>query len=152
MKIILFASLFVSMIAFGQEVIDSQKASELGLGLEDLDARYKSAINAKPEKAVFKSDEEQQELLKAYTDFLQQIGAFISEKKFSWDTKIRGWNRIYMKADGTVEYFIYRLPEDLPVEKKLQFENLLRQFLANHKFPIESPVPFSQCSTVVWSN
>ncbi|NMH29610.1 hypothetical protein [Flavobacterium silvaticum] len=149
---ILFFFLMGFSCLTAQQVIDSQRANELGLGMEILDTKYKSALHEKPEKAVFKTEEEQQKLTKAYTDFLQQIGAFLSSHQFHWDTQVRGFNRIYIKPDGSVDYFIYRLPDDLPVQKKLEFEKLLSQFLTDHKFPVSSPVPFAQCSSTVWSN
>lgn len=150
MKLLAALCLFLSpLLMQAQAAMSIPAAKEKGITVEHLDSVYKSAVHSEPAKAVFKTDAEQQKLAKAYHDFLIDFGAFLIKNNFKWDENTRGWNRIYMKPDGTVDYFLYSFKTLLPA-KEAEFNRLLNLYLKDHKFGITAPVKFAQCSPVTY--
>lgn len=150
MKLVAAVCLFVSpLLLQAQAAMSIPTAKEKGITVEHLDSIYKSAIHSEPAKAVFKTDAEQQKLIDAYTNFLTDFGAFLLKNNFKWEEPTRGWNRIYMKPDGTVDYFLYSF-KTLPPVKEAEFNRLLNLYLKDHKFGITAPVKFAQCSPVTY--
>ena len=132
-------------------VLTFSEARRLGVSSEELDKIYKSAVHSNPELAVFKTPAEQQELQQAYVKFFQDFGSFLGAQKFSWESKTRCFNRIYMEKDGTVEYFLFDFGKNpLPQDKERRFRELLSEFLKTRKFPIEANEKFAQCSPITY--
>jgi len=150
MKLFAALCLLVSpLLMRAQEAMSIPAAKEKGIIVEHLDSVYKSALHSEPAKAVFKTDAEQQKLIDAYTNFLIDLGEFLRKNNFKWEEPTRGWNRIYMKPDGTVDYFLYSF-KTLPPAKEAEFNRLLNLYLKDHKFGISAPVKFAQCSPVTY--
>ena len=138
---------------YAQRVIKFEEAEKYGIGVQHLDSIYKSAIHADANLAVFKTPAEKQNLKLAYSKFIQDLGGFLKENNFKWDTPTRCFNRIYMSADGTVEYFLYHFTaKDVPDEKEKQFNKLLTLFVKDHKFGITANESFAQCSPVRYAS
>lgn len=144
-----FCLLINPLLLQAQAAMSIPAAKEKGITVEHLDSVYKSAIHSEPARAVFKTDTEQQKLIDAYTNFLIDFGAFLLKNNFKWEEVTRGWNRIYMKPDGTVDYFLYSF-KTLPPAKEAEFNRLLNLYLKGHKFGITAPVKFAQCSPVTY--
>ena len=150
MKLFITLCVLVSPLFLqAQAAMSIPEAKEKGITVEHLDSVYKSAIHSEPAKAVFKTDAEQQKLIDAYGNFLIGFGEFLSKNNFKWEDSTRGWNRIYMKPDGTVDYFLYSF-KTLPPAKEAEFNRLLNLYLKDHKFGITAPVKFAQCSPVTY--
>ncbi|RZJ71534.1 hypothetical protein [Flavobacterium sp.] len=155
MKQILFLLLILScFLSEAQtQVLKFSEAKTLGVPSETLDKTYKSAVHSDPKLAVFKSESEQQQLQQAYVKFFEDFGKFLSQNNFSWETKTRCFNRIYMEKDGTVDYFLFDFGKNpLSEYKENRFRELLSEFLKNHKFPISASEKFAQCSPIVYSD
>ncbi len=136
-----------------QKVIKFEDAEKQGIGYMHLDSIYKSALHANVNLAVFKTAVQQQSLTVAYGKFIQNLGAFLKGNNFKWDKPTRCYNRIYMNADGTVEYFLYHFTaNDVPHDKEQQFNILLTQFVKDNKFGITANEKFAQCSPVKYSD
>jgi len=132
-----------------QVAISISAAKRQGLTVEHLDSVYKSAIHAEADKAVFKTDKEREKLALAYRSFLIDFGSFLSKNSFKWDETTRGWNRIYMQPDGTIDYFLYSVKNLIPA-KEAEFERLLNLYIKDNKFGLTAPVKFAQCSSVTY--
>lgn len=132
-------------------VLKFSEAKTEGVSYEILDKKYKSAVHSNPKLAVFKSEKEHLELLHAYAEFFQDFGKYLGAHDFRWESKTRCFNRIYMKKDGTVDYFLFDFGKNpLPDEIENKFRELLSDFLKNHKFPIGASEKFAQCSPIVY--
>ena len=136
--------------AFSQgKAMTFQEAAQQGNSYQHLDSLYKSAVHTDEKLAVFKTPEEQEQLQKAYIKFIQSIAAFLKENRYQWGKETRCFNRIYISADGTVDYFLYNFSKDqLSPEKEKEFRRLLNEFIKTTKFPLTAKEKFAQCSPV----
>ena len=152
--------LFISVHLQGQSLgIAFQKAKEIGITTEHLDSVYKNAIHSDTSRAVFKDSVKQMQLQRAYGQFLQSFGSFLSKNNFKWERKTPCFNRIYISPDGTVDYFLYHFTtknvkqeDQITEDKKAEFERLLNQFIKENKFPMVADVKFAQCSPVSYND
>ncbi|GAB3280288.1 hypothetical protein GCM10027347_55400 [Larkinella harenae] len=146
--------------AFAQsKAFTFQQAEEKGKSYQQLDKLYKSAIHADTAFAVFKTSTDQQKLYGAYTKLLQDLGRFLKQNNFQWERSTRCFNRIYLSADGKIDYFLYHfLPnkEDpnyqVSERKRQEFATLLDRFAQEYQFSLTANEPFAQCSPVVYSD
>ncbi|MES2691544.1 MAG: hypothetical protein V4658_14140 [Bacteroidota bacterium] len=159
MKIILLSMLLsFHLYVFGQPLgMTIKDAEKKGITIQHLDSIYKSAAHADSTKAVFKSQPEQQELLKAYTQLLSDFGDYLHKNKFTWNRPTRCWNRIYFDSTGSIDYFLYNFltkdvkPEDqVPLHRQAEFNRLLNLFIKAYKFPLKANTKFAQCSPVTY--
>jgi len=127
-----------------------ENAKLAGITVDGLDSVYESAVHVDNTKAVFKTEKEQDSLIKEYTVFLRGFGEFLDKHEFKWGQPTKLWNRIYFNADGTVEYYLYSFHTAISVEREKQFQELLRTYLASHKIGITGPRSFAQCSPVMY--
>jgi len=116
----------------------------------ELDSIYSSAIHADTSLAVFKTQELQEKLIKAYTLFLQEFGTFLKANKFTWGRETKCWNRVYFSKSGQVDYYIYDFKTTIEVEKELRFRKLFAEYIQTHRLNITSDKKFAQCSPVVY--
>lgn len=149
MKVVFTCLLFTSFFSYSQTVLSVPEAKEKGI-FPKVDSIYTSAFDGRADhKAVFKKQEDIDRHIDAYYKFLKEFGIFLHENKFTWEETTKGWNRIYMQPDGTIDYFIYSL-KDIPEEKEKEFKRLLGLFIKDHKFGNPAPVKFAQCSSVTY--
>ena len=148
-KYLLILLLFCGSRSFAQtKVISFRDAKNAGISIPHLDSIYKGAVNSNKDLAVFKTIDEQQNLIKAYTSFIQSMAYFLKQNNFVWEKPVRSYNRVYMNADGTVEYFIFQFGEQLSPEKETEFLRLVSLYTKENKFPITAHERFAQCSPV----
>lgn len=139
---------FTAMLSFGQGMSFTEaKAKGIFPKVDDV---YKSAIHSEPGKAVFRSDDEVAAHIQAYSDFLMDFGAFLDRNNFKREEATRGFNRIYMKPNGTIDYFLYDFKTPLPEAKMKEFEKLLNLYIKKHKFGKTAGEKFAQCSPVTY--
>jgi len=164
MKILLTVSLLIlAFCCYGQPKAGSIKGNHIGLTFEDaekqgilhdLDSLYKSAMHTDTSKAVFKTEEEVNAMLGAYTKLLQDLGHFLSDNNFKWNKPTRCFNRIYFNTDGSVDYFLFNFlgkTNDKPSAKKQkEFQRLLTLFIKDYKFALTADTKFAQCSPVTY--
>ncbi|NUY80669.1 hypothetical protein HUK80_07165 [Flavobacterium sp. MAH-1] len=147
--------LFVFMLGFSAnaqtKILRFSEAENQGVSSHELDKIYKSAVHTDPKLAVFKTDEEQQRLQKAYVQFFSDFGKYLNDNQFKWESKTRCFNRIYMQKDGTVDYFLFDFGKNpLSETTENRFRQLLSEFLKTHKFPIAASEKFAQCSPITY--
>jgi hypothetical protein len=152
---ILFAlSFLLAMNTFGQsKAMTFQEAEKQGIPFQHLDSLYKSAVHDNTALAVFKSSEEQAQVMQAYTKLLQDLGSFLKAHHFGWEQQTRGFNRIYFSPDGRIDYFLYHFPPDqLKPDKATEFARLLNLFIQDYKFNVQAKERFAQCSPVKYTD
>ncbi|NEM98577.1 hypothetical protein [Pontibacter burrus] len=150
---ITFAALTIVSVLGQSRALTFQEAEKQGIPFQKLDSLYKSAIHSDATLAVFKTPDQQTELQHAYVKLLQDLGTYLRDNNFKWETQVRGANRIYMQPDGRIDYFLFHFPEgQLTPEKEQQFTQLLNRFIRNYRFAITAPEKFAQCSAVRYSD
>lgn len=146
-----FLLLFVLLGSLGsiaQQVISFEKARGTDLRTTTLDSTYRSAVHADSTQAVF---QDQQAFIDAYTRMLQDFGDHLQRNGFEWPGPVRGFNRIYFAADGSVDHFLYSIrPGQISAEQEARFAELLSGFVRDYKLPMKAEVPFAQCSPVTF--
>ena len=154
MKIpLLLLLVLIPVVASAQKLAGNfqEVTARTGLSLEDLDKEYQSALHSNPELAVFNGQEE--EFIEAYKNMLTELATFLKEKGFQWEKTSRCFNRIYLSADGKIEYFLYNFRSgEISAEKEQQFKSLLSQFIEGYQFPLTAEVKFAQCSPVTYQD
>lgn len=145
MKLLLTSLLLTSFFGYSQTVMPVQEAKQSGI-LTKVEKEYKGALG---DDGIFKTEQEQQKHIDAYRNYLLEFGKFLGKNNFKWEETTKGWNRIYMQPDGTIDYFIYSL-KDIPAEKEKEFRRLLTLYVKEHKFGNIAPIKFAQCSSVMY--
>ncbi|GGB79982.1 hypothetical protein GCM10007424_20160 [Flavobacterium suaedae] len=126
-----------------------EKAKEKGI-YPAVEENYKSAVHADSTKAVFVTEADINKHIQTYQKFIQGLGHFLQEKGLEWEESMHCFNRIYINANGTIEYFLYQFKRDIPLEKEEKFITLVKEYIKANKFGITAPENFSQCSPVVY--
>lgn len=150
--LLFFLSLLPAFTSAQKLAASFQEATDIaGLRLEQLDKEYQPALHANPELAVFKGQEE--EFIDAYKSMLTDLAVFLKENEFRWEKKSRCFNRIYMSAEGKIQYFLYNFRAgEISSEKEQQFKELLGRFIKSYQFPLSASAKFSQCSPVSYQD
>jgi len=148
-----FFSLWV-LNAFGQsKALTFQEAAKSGIAMQHLDNIYKSAVHEDVKLAVFKTHAEQENFKAAYMKLLQDLGSFLKANNFKWENQTRCFNRIYLNADGSIDYFLYNFPKNqITAKKEKEFTRLLNLFIRDYKFALTANEKFAQCSPVKYSD
>lgn len=141
--------------AFGQhQGLTFQVAEQQGISIKHLDSIYTSAVHSDTTLAVFKTEAEQIALQKAYIKLLQDFDKFLSANNFKWEKPTKCFNRIYLSADGTIDYFLFNFLgkiEDKPNELiEKEFQRLLNLFILDYKFSLTAKTKFAQCSPTTY--
>ena len=130
-----------------------EEAEKQGIPFQHLDSLYKSAVHDNTAMAVFKSSEEQAQVMQAYAKLLQDLGNFLKAHNFSWEQQTRGFNRIYFKPDGSIDYFLFNFPPgQVAPEKATEFARLLNLFIQDYKLNVKAKEKFAQCNPVKYTN
>ncbi len=142
------AFLFICGLLFSQKAFPFKDAQLHGVEISELDSLYKSAIHSDSTLAVF---QDQEAVMKAYTQLLQDFGTFLYKHDFIWDHNVNSFNRIYFAPNGRIDYFIYTFRMELSDDQAKRFDELLNQFIAKYRFPLKAKVKFAQCSPVTYT-
>jgi hypothetical protein len=127
-----------------------KKAETEGITIRHLDSFYRSAVHVDTTKAVFKTEKESDNLTNAYNKFLADFGTYLKENHLKWDQPSRCWNRIYFKADGTVDYYLFEFKTAIKEDQLNRFKDLFRSYASSHKLAVTATVSFAHCSSVVF--
>lgn len=149
MKLLLTGLLLISFFGYSQIAMPFEQAKKEGISPK-VDSIYKSAFDGREDHpSVFKKQEDIDKHINAYYDYLRGLGKFLLDNNFKWEETIKGFNRIYMQPDGTIDYFLYSF-KNLPAEKEKMFHRLLALYIKDHKFGNTAPEKFAQCSAVTY--
>ena len=151
---LLFLSAFLWLlprVAAAQLATTFQDAEARGVRIQYLDSIYRSAVHADTAKAMFAGRET--EVSAAYVKLLQELGAFLKAHDFAWGQPTKGFNRLYFRADGTIDYYLYNFrPGAITPEQEVIFRRLLGEFILTHKIDLRGRGPFAQCSGVTYTD
>lgn len=135
----------ISLSSSAQLALSLDNAQQQDINIPTLDSLYKSGVHSNPDSAVF--NDQQNDYIKAYYGMLQEMNSYLNDNSFRWGGITRGFNRIYFNEDGTIQFFIYDFEdEELSPERLERFNQLLNEFIADFKFPLNKNLKFSQCS------
>ncbi|MCH8557921.1 MAG: hypothetical protein LAT84_08870 [Balneolia bacterium] len=133
--------IFLALFAFGPEqektlvVMTFADASESGISIEEIDARYTDALHAEAEKGLF--NQQSEHFIEAYQVFLSGLAHLLNENDFFWPEQTRIFSRIYFANDGTVEYFFINEAQANLDENELQeFLRLTGDFVSEHAIAV----------------
>ena len=148
-KIIFTGFLFLHIIARSQQFVGSfTDAKANGTRISKLDSIYKNAIGSGV--IVFKGQEEK--FMAAYQKMLQDFGAYLKKNGFSFGQSTRSFTRIYFKADGSIDFFLYNFKPGVAPEDKIKaFDRLLKEFVKSYNIGMQGSENFVQCSPTVFS-
>jgi len=146
MKLLLTTLLLASVFGYSQTVMPVEEAKQNGL-LIKVEKEYKEALG---DNGIFKTEADQQKHIETYYNFLKSFGEYLFKNNFKWEEVTKGWNRIYMNPDGTIDFFLYSF-KNLPAEKEEEFRRLLYEYVKDHKFGNSAQEKFAQCSPVTYS-
>lgn len=137
-----------------QQVMSFKKYAQNVQDVAVLDEQYPNAIHVDSSLAVFKSREQQMELLSYYENIIVAMGQFINDSGYIWKVNTQMFNRIYFAADGSVDYFLYSFNqealENLTSDSIVEFERLVTEFFEQHPLYMKASTHFSQCGPVVF--
>ncbi|HMC97007.1 MAG TPA: hypothetical protein VKG92_05105 [Flavobacteriales bacterium] len=136
-------------VMVGQHVYSFNDPASEPIRAMGLDSIYRSGAHVDSTKAVFGT--EQEEFFDAYQGMLQDLGKYLKAHDFIWEQPVKGFNRIYFSKEGKIDYFLYSIrPGQLTVEQEKRFDELLKGFVADYRFPMTAEVGFAQCSGVTY--
>lgn len=135
-----------------QRALPFEVAEKEGLTTKHLDSLYQGAVDVDTTKAVFKTEEAEDQWLKAYQKMLVDFGDFLYNHQYKWKKSTRIFNKIYFNRDGSIDYFLYHFsgePSDRPSEEEqVVYGKLLQEFIQTYRVPVSAPVCFTQCGPV----
>jgi hypothetical protein len=142
----------LSQIAFSQGIATTfEKAEQQGISLTELDSKYQSALHDDSTKAVFHSRKD--EFYKAYVALLNDLNKHLKKNGYVWHQPVRCFNRIYLSAEGRIEYFMYNFQNGvLEKDKEAKFNRLLKSFISDYQFAVTAKTKFAQCSPVIYKS
>jgi len=115
-----------------------------------LDSTHANLLNPQVAKDAY------QEVSKAWVKLHADIGNFLSEKEFNWnssDSAIKVFHKIYFEGNGQIKHhFINVVTPSVSNAKVEEFSTLLRQFGANYQVAIKRTTPFAQCGKTKYAN
>ncbi|PZR22775.1 MAG: hypothetical protein DI539_04590 [Flavobacterium psychrophilum] len=149
MKLLLSALLLSSYFGYSQIAMPFEQARKEGISPK-VDSIYKSAFDGREGyPSVFKKKEDIDRHTNAYRGYLKGLGEFLNQNGFKWEETTKGFNRIYIQPDGTIDYFLYSF-KNLSADKEKEFGRLLNLYIKDHKFGNPAPEKFAQCSPVTY--
>lgn len=150
MKLLLSCLMLVSFYSYGQTAMPFKEAKQQGISPK-VDSIYTSAVDSRADfKSVFTKQEDIDRHITAYKKYLSGLNSFLLENNFKWDETTKGFNRIYISPDGTIDYFLYDFKTTLSSEKEMEFRRLLSMYIKDNKFGNTAPEKFAQCSPVTY--
>lgn len=147
-KYLFFLFSLFPALASAQQLVPGQEATELTrIEVDRLDKEYQRALLSNPEPALFNGQEE--EFIEAYKSMLTELAVFLKENEFRWEKKSHCFTRIYLSAEGKIEYLFYSFRAgEISPEKEQKFKERLGGFFKHYQFPLSASSKFAQFSPV----
>lgn len=122
-----------------------------GYKISHLDSLYKSAVT------VFETENERDSLGNSWITLLQDFGQFLHDSNFEWENVYQCWHKVYFSADGSIDYFLYRIESKddpssifIPESQQIEFKKLLNIFISDYKFKMTAKIKFAQCGSSLY--
>ena len=116
----------------------------------NLDETHPNLLNPQISKTDYNS------VVDSWKDLHQNIGKYLSDKKFTWNVKdstITIIQKFYFNKDGKIENYFFRIKnKDVSKEKKEQFANLISDFTKSNKIGFIKDKSFAQCGKAKYLN
>jgi hypothetical protein len=116
----------------------------------NLDETHPNLLNPQISKTDYNS------VVKSWTGLHQNIGKYLSDKKFTWNAKdstITIIQKFYFNKNGEIENYFFRIKnKEVSKEKKEQFANLISDFSKSNKIDFKKNECFAQCGKAKYLN
>ncbi len=152
-KFFFFIAFSLALTTNAQQISTFKQAPAKNIVITQLDSVYAPALG--DSNAVFAANEEV--FIQAYTKFVQGFGQLLADSNFVWPTErkgeIRGFNRVYFNADGSVAFWVYSLKKlELSDSDQIRFEHLLLCYCQKIKLKMNTPnqQKYVQCAPVLY--
>ena len=92
---------------------------------------------------------------KSWAKLHQNVHAYLESNDFDWgiaDEKIKIFNRIYFKKDGSIKTYVYRIYNTITEEKAKEYGKLMKEFLKEEQISITRGTDFAQCGKMSLPN
>jgi hypothetical protein len=87
-----------------------------------------------------------------YEDFWKGLTEHLTKSEVDLEQLKKIWIAIYCSPSGTIEHFLYSLPEGRNSEFEKKFCHSVNEFLRRTKFGLKTTVPYTQCGTFIFNN
>ena len=149
LSLLTMLGLLIPRLGAAQLATTFADAQARGLRITHLDSTYRSARHADTAQAAFAGRE--QEVAAAYGQLLQALGKYLHGHGFVWGKLTKGFNRVYFRPDGTIDYYLYNFRSgEVTAEKEAEFRRLLGEFIKTNRIALTGRMPFAQCSPVTY--
>jgi len=102
------------------------------------------------------SKSEYSTIAQSWINLNQNIGKYLSNKKFTWgvkDSTITVIQKFYFNKEGEITNYFFRLKnKNISKEKKEQFANLISDFAKDNKINLKKDKSFAQCGNAKYIN
>ena len=91
----------------------------------------------------------------AWLDLNKNIGKFLAENNFQWDTDkpvIKVWHKFYFNKDGTLKKYFFNCRTPVTIENKKEYKKLILEFAKGYKLPLTQESDFAQCGSAAFQN
>jgi hypothetical protein len=129
---------------YGQKAMSFEEAETQGVTTKKLDSIYTNALDDGTGIYVFENEDE---IMKAWTEMLQDISSFLRKKEEMRKIDIHVFQRVYFNKDGKIDYYLYKIrnSEQISEEQILQINEFLNDFVENYQFSLSADRNFVQC-------
>jgi len=129
------------------------EAEKEGITMQSLAWRYEDAVNVVDNtKCVFKTAVQQDSLANAWSEFLQAVADHLYQNHFKWGKDVKCWNRIFFRADGSVDYYLFDFKTPVTKEQSDKFRALFAAYCTGHKLGMHADRGFAQCGKVTYQD
>lgn len=114
-----------------------------------LDDKYPNLLDPR-----VSTEEQLPEVVDSWSKFHQQIGNKLKEKGFEWESEepVKLVNKIYFNSNSEVEFYAFRIMNDLPKEKIESFNRHIQEILPTVNMDLVRTGQFAQCGKVEYQN
>jgi len=100
------------------------------------------------------TDSVRKNIFNSWSNFHDKLDDLIKKENFEWETDsldVKVFHKVYFTKDGEIEYYLYNIKSEfVSLEKKAEFDELIKKFIPNVKFEIKRKEKYSQCGTNVY--
>jgi hypothetical protein len=118
---------------------EEEKSNFLKLKLDD---NYPNLLN--PEI----SEENLKEVYESWKKLHVDLYRYLNKNNFEWEAtseKIKIFNKFYFTKEGEIEFYVFKILNDVSQEKVSEYENLVQKFSKNIQISLKRDFKFAQC-------
>jgi len=118
---------------------EQEKSNLLELKLDD---KYQNLLNPEISGENFK------EVYASWKKLHVDLYRYLNKNNFEWDVnseKIKIFNKIYFTKEGKIEFYVFKILNDVSQEKVYEYKSLVKNFSKNFQINLRRDFKFAQC-------